>query len=58
MYCDLSVRIIVLGKSVSSPLGFTQYVGKGFSGTTTDIDGIALAFYNTLFAFGGWLVFF
>jgi len=35
-------------------VGNTQYLNEGFQGSTTDIGGIAMAFYSGLWSFYGW----
>lgn len=47
--------IVILGGIYQLCLGNTKNLSGAFEGTTTDIGNIALAFYNGLWAYDGWV---
>lgn len=50
----LAIAIIVVGGMIKLASGNTQYLAKGFEGSTTSFGDIATAFYNGLWAYDGW----
>lgn len=47
--------IVILGGIYQLCLGNTKNLSAGFEGTTTNPGSIALAFYNGLWAYDGWV---
>lgn len=47
--------IVIFGGIYQLCLGKTENLSRGFENTTTDPSKIALAFYNGLWAYDGWV---
>ncbi|XP_076032326.1 L-type amino acid transporter sobremesa isoform X6 [Oratosquilla oratoria] len=50
----VAIVIIVVGGMIKLAQGNTQYLEKGFEGSTTSAGNIATAFYSGLWAYDGW----
>lgn len=47
--------VVILGGVYELYTGNTKNLSSGFEGTTTNAGNIALAFYNGLWAYDGWV---
>lgn len=47
--------VVIFGGIYQLCLGNSKNLSSGFEGTTSDIGKIALAFYNGLWAYDGWV---
>ncbi|KAK4288738.1 hypothetical protein Pmani_038253 [Petrolisthes manimaculis] len=50
----VAILIIVVGGMISIAQGNTQYLNKGFEGSTQSFGDVATAFYSGLWAYDGW----
>ncbi|XP_068250088.1 b(0,+)-type amino acid transporter 1 isoform X3 [Palaemon carinicauda] len=50
----IAIVIIVIGGIVKLAQGNTQFLGRGFEGSTTSFGDVATAFYSGLWAYDGW----
>ncbi|KAK3893117.1 hypothetical protein Pcinc_003053 [Petrolisthes cinctipes] len=50
----VAILIIVVGGIISIAQGNTQYLNKGFEGSTQSFGNVATAFYSGLWAYDGW----
>lgn len=50
----IAILIIVVGGIISIAKGNTQYLNKGFEGSTQSFGDVATAFYSGLWAYDGW----
>ncbi|CAF3775299.1 unnamed protein product [Rotaria magnacalcarata] len=50
----LTVMTVIIVGFIRLGQGKTEHLENAFEGTTTKLSGIALAFYNGLFAYDGW----
>ncbi|XP_013381452.1 b(0,+)-type amino acid transporter 1 isoform X3 [Lingula anatina] len=49
-----AIGLIIVGGIVKLIQGNIQHLGNGFEGTSNNVAGIALAFYDGLWAYDGW----
>ncbi|XP_064089717.1 b(0,+)-type amino acid transporter 1-like isoform X2 [Macrobrachium nipponense] len=50
----IAILIIVIGGIIKLAQGNTQYLARGFEGSTSSIGDVATAFYSGLWAYDGW----
>nr|KAG5709025.1 hypothetical protein BaRGS_004664 [Batillaria attramentaria] len=53
----LAIIMIVVGGAIKLGQGNTEYILEGFEDTKQDVSTIALAFYDGLWAYDGWLAY-